>query len=137
MKAPTFKLPYINRADDYQLEDDLGKIIILTFWTSWCPSCSVDLPLKEDFYQSADPDKIKFITINVVGRERTPNDGIRFHDQFLSQPTLVDRGLETYRAYNCQGVPTTVIINQTGDIIHQISAQINPIDIAETISHHI
>lgn len=134
MKAPHFKLPYIDKQGDYQLSDDLGKIVVLTFWTSWCPSCGVDLPLKEKFYQAADSEKIKFITINVVGRERHPNDGVRFHNQFLTQPTLVDRGLEVYRDYNCLGVPTTVIINQAGEIIDQLSEQAAPIDIVEAIS---
>ncbi len=134
MKAPTFSLPYIDNLGSYNLEDDLGKVIILTFWTSWCPECGVDLPLKEKFYQVADPEKIKFITINVVGRERCPQDGIHFHQKFLTQPTLVDRGIEVYRAYNCKGVPTTVIINQKGEVVQQLSAQTKPLKIIEEIS---
>lgn len=137
MKAPKFSLSYIDKQGAYCLEDDLGKVIVLTFWTSWCPECGVDLPLKEKFHQVADPEKIKFITINVVGREREPSDGIRFHRDFLTQPTLVDRGLETYRAYNCQGVPTTVIINQNGDIVQQLTDQAKPITIIEAIRPYI
>lgn len=137
MKAPNFNLPYIDQRGRYQLSEDLGKIIVLTFWTSWCPSCGVDLPLKEKFYQVADPEKIKFITINVVGRERHHSDGIRFHKQFLTQPTLVDRGLEVYREYNCLGVPTTVIIDQEGYIIDQFSDQTKPMEIVEAISHYL
>lgn len=134
MKAPKFSLPYIDRPGNYNLNDDLGKIIVLTFWTSWCPECGVDLPLKEKFYRVADPKKIKFITINVVGRERHPQDGIRFHQDFLMQPTLVDRGIEVYRAYNCKGVPTTVIINQKGEVIQQLTAQTKPLKIIEAVS---
>lgn len=134
MKAPNFTLPYIDKEGHYQLKDDLGKIIVLTFWTSWCPDCGSDLPLKEKLYQTVDSEKVKFITINVVGREREPSEGIRFYNKFLTQPTLVDRGLEVYRQFNCLGVPTTVIINQDGEIIVQLSAHAKPIDIMQAIS---
>ncbi|WP_440896198.1 TlpA family protein disulfide reductase [Amphibacillus sp. Q70] len=137
MKALNFTLPYIDKEGSYQLKSDLGKIIVLTFWTSWCPACGSDLPLKEKLYQTVDSEKVKFITINVAGRERTPNEGLHFHNNFLTQPTLVDRGLEVYRQFNCLGVPTTVIINQDGEIITQLSDHANPIDMIQTISPYI
>jgi len=134
MKAPNFKLPYIDRPGYYQLDDDLGKIIVLTFWTSWCPYCSTDLPMKDKLYQTVDQELVKFLTINVAGRERDPNEGLRFQKNFIEQPTLVDDGLDTYRKYNCQGVPTTVIIDQEGEIITQLSSATKPIDLVEAIS---
>ena len=137
MKAPEFKLPYIDQDKYYDLKDDLGKIVVLTFWTSWCPECSIDLPIKEKLHQTIESDKIRFITINVAGRERTPDDGGRFYHEFLNQPTLVDNGLEVYRKYQCKGVPTTVIIDQTGMIITQITNQAKPLDIMQAISPYI
>lgn len=133
MHAIDFTLPYIDKGENYQLKNSLGKIVVITFWTSWCPECSGDLMLKEKLYQTLDTNLVEFITINVVGRERDPNEGIRFYKDFLTQPTLVDRGLETYRKYNCQGVPTTVIINQEGEIILQQSNQVKPLEIVQSI----
>ncbi|MBM7541465.1 redoxin domain-containing protein [Amphibacillus cookii] len=133
MRAPDFCLPYIDRDQYYQLSDQRGKIVVLTFWASWCPDCSNDLPLKERLYQSIDQTKMSFITINVVGRERDPNEGIRYYQKFLSQPTLIDHGIDVYRKYNCLGVPTTVIIDQQGYIIKQFTDQAKPLDIMETI----
>lgn len=133
MKAPDFKLPYIDQPGDYQLSDDVGKIVILTFWTSWCPYCHTDMPMKEKLYQTIDSEMVKFLTINVVGREREPDAGRRYHEELITQPTLVDDGLEIYRKYDCQGVPTTVIINQEGEIVSTHYAVLKPIQIIDAI----
>ncbi|WP_067844005.1 TlpA family protein disulfide reductase [Amphibacillus sediminis] len=134
MKAPEFTLPYLDQNQTYTLSQDRGKIIILTFWASWCPDCSSDLPLKERLYQTVDAGKVSFITINVSGRERNQEDALRYHQKFISQPTLVDRGLEVYRLYQCLGVPTTVVISQTGEILKQFTDQAKPLEIMAAIS---
>lgn len=133
-KAPDFTLSYIDQPGTYQLSKHLGKVIVLTFWTSWCPDCSHDLPLKERLYQASTNEAIVFITINVSGREPNQEEARRYYHQFLTQPTLVDHGLETYRAYNCLGVPTTVIIDQTGFIIKTFSDQARPLQIMEALA---
>ncbi|SDC45429.1 Thiol-disulfide isomerase or thioredoxin [Pelagirhabdus alkalitolerans] len=138
MLAPNFSLPYIDDpSKTYQLSDDLGKIVVLTFWTSWCPDCSQDLPLKERLYQTVDSEKMVFRTVNVSGREPKADEAIRYFDNFLSQPTVVDDGLNTYRAYDCMGVPTTVIIDQEGKIIEQFTDQASSIEIMQSISRFI
>ncbi|MDL4839930.1 TlpA family protein disulfide reductase [Aquibacillus rhizosphaerae] len=116
MKAPNFKLPFINKEGTYSLTDDLGKIIIISFWTSWCPECGTDLPKKEQLYHSIDKNKVKMLTINVAGRERNQMDPIDYTSKFLSQTTLIDKGRDTYDKFDCKGVPTTIIINSTGEI---------------------
>lgn len=134
LKAPIFQLPYLDdQSEIFNLEDHLGNIIVLTFWTSWCPECSVDLMLKEKLYQASDKNIIKFLTINVSGRERNTIAGLKYFREYLTQPTLIDRGVETYRTYNCHGVPKTVIINPKGELIKQITGQVNLIELIDTI----
>ncbi|MYL33716.1 redoxin domain-containing protein [Pontibacillus yanchengensis] len=132
MKAPIFELQDMN-GEIYSLEDDLGNNVVLTFWTSWCPDSGRDLPKKEQLFQSMDHDKVKMITINVVGRERNAQEGIDYANKFLTQPILFDKGTEIYDAYNCQGVPTTVLINRNGEIVKQFGDQAQFLEIVEAI----
>ncbi|RWZ54911.1 TlpA family protein disulfide reductase [Halobacillus fulvus] len=132
-KAPLFELPYINSEDIYHLEEDSGKVIVLTFWASWCPDCGTDLPKKEQLYQNMDHSKVKMMTINVTGRERNAEEAVQYTEKFLTQPTLRDRGREVYDAYNGDGVPTTVIIDQNGYIHKQFGDQANFLEIVEAI----
>lgn len=133
MHAPHFNLKYIDKEKCYNLKESRGSIILLTFWVSWCPDCSVDLPKKEHLFQSIDHARIKMLTINVTGRERDPNDGIRFAEKFLSQPTLVDEGRKIYDAYNCTSVPTTIIIDQNGDICYRFADNANIVEMVSAL----
>ncbi len=131
--APLFQLPYINSNQIYQLENDLGKVIVLTFWVSWCPDCGKDMPKKEQLYQSMDNEKVKMITINVSGRERDTQEGLAFANKFITQPTIKDQTREVYDLYQCDGVPTTVIIDQQGQISAQFGDQSSFFEIVEAI----
>lgn len=133
MLAPKFKLPYLNKKGNYHLQDDIGKVIILTFWASWCLDCSIDLPKKEHLYRSLNNPKVKMLTINVTGRERDPAAADRFTKEFLNQPTLIDNGTEVYNLFNCQGVPTTVVIDSNGSIYKQFGDKANFLDIVKAV----
>ncbi|GGF32417.1 hypothetical protein GCM10010954_34520 [Halobacillus andaensis] len=132
-KAPDFNLATIQADKSYQLKDDLGKVVVLTFWTSWCPDCQRDLPKKEHLYQTMNKDKVSMITINVKGRERNFEEAINYFNKHITQPTLVDEDVDTYLKYNAEGVPTTVIIDQDGFIIDQFNDQADFLEIVESI----
>ncbi|QHT47544.1 TlpA family protein disulfide reductase [Bacillus sp. SB49] len=132
-KAPDFELPFINKQGTYQLREDKGKAVVLTFWASWCPDCGRDLPLKEQLYQNADKEKVKMLTINVTGRERSPEAGIAYTKEFLTQPTLADKDRTVYDLFGCRGVPSTVIIDQNGFIHEAFGDQASFLDIAQSL----
>ncbi|SRR5690625_627346 len=136
MKAPLFKLPYLNDLESsYDLNDVLGqKVIILTFWVSWCPDCSRDLPKKEQLYKTVNRDEIEMITINVPGRERNEADAIKFMEQFLTQPVLKDNGRDIYDLYEATSVPTTVIIDKDGHIAGKFGDQADFMEIMEALT---
>ncbi|WP_347548937.1 TlpA disulfide reductase family protein [Pseudalkalibacillus hwajinpoensis] len=134
MKAPCFELKEIRSGDPVRLSDYTGKPVMLTFWTSWCPDCMQDLPMKEQFYQHADPDTIGFLTINVTGRERSSDAGQDFASKnSLPFPVLADNGRETYEAYGCAGVPTTVLIDKNHNITHVFNDQSSFMDIVKAL----
>ncbi|WP_090855967.1 TlpA disulfide reductase family protein [Paraliobacillus sp. PM-2] len=133
MQSANFVLPYINQPGTFTLSDYKGKIIILTFWVSWCPDCSTDLPKKEQIYRSMNDNNIEMVTINVTERERSHTDAENYTAKFLSQPTLKDNGREVYDFFQCEGVPTTVIINQHGEIVRTFGEKDTIMEIIEAI----
>jgi len=135
--APDFTLPYIDKDKQLTLSDLRGKMVLLTFWASWCPDCSQDMPMKERLYQTVDQEKLAMVTINVAGRERQHEDAVRYKANFISQPTLIDRGRETYLNYNALGVPTTVLIDQDGNIVKQWGENLNFLSLMEAISPYL
>ncbi|WP_028783606.1 TlpA disulfide reductase family protein [Thalassobacillus devorans] len=132
-KAPLFQLPEIHSGKVYDLNKDIGKVIVLTFWVSWCPDCSRDLPMKEQLYRSMDSNKVRMLTINVAGRERSSQAGEEFAAKFLTQQTLVDEGRRVYEQYQCTSVPTTAIIDQDGYLAARFDDQAEFLEIVEKV----
>lgn len=49
------------------LESLRGKVVILTFWATWCPYCLKELPILENIQNLAGKDRIEVIAINWKG----------------------------------------------------------------------
>ena len=135
MKAPQFELSYLNEDKTFFLDEVLGKkVIVLTFWVSWCPDCARDLPKKEQFYKTSQSDELEMITINVTGRERSEEEALKYQDQFLTQPVLKDNDREVYDLYEATSVPTTIIIDKNGEIVGKFGDQAEFVEILQVIS---
>lgn len=47
-----------------RLGDSRGKVVVLSFWASWCPPCRKELPILENVQRKGGADHIKVIGIN-------------------------------------------------------------------------
>ncbi|RXJ04003.1 TlpA family protein disulfide reductase [Anaerobacillus alkaliphilus] len=122
MNAPVFSLATMLENKEVSLDSFLGKPVMLTFWASWCPDCHRDLQLKNQFYRSINSDQLVFLTINVTGREGNPDDGVKFiKENHYSFPVLKDLGTKMYDAYQCMGVPTTILLNKDHEIVERFN----------------
>ncbi|MBA4544468.1 MULTISPECIES: TlpA disulfide reductase family protein [Thermoactinomyces] len=114
--APAFALPDLT-GRIHRLSDYAGKAIWLEFWVTWCASCQETLPQKDILYRTMNHPGLVFLTIHVSGRESNPDRVFSFMEQNGFQfPVLRDNGRETYDAYGLQSVPSSVLINNKGEI---------------------
>ena len=107
-KAPHFCLPALD-GKRVCLQDFRGKVVLLSFWVTWCPSCQADLPRKEIFARSLDSSRFAFFTINVTGREADPRQVKPFiQNADTVFPYCWMRDVPLYDAYGLTSVPTSV-----------------------------
>lgn len=114
--APNFSLHDLN-GNMVNLEETLGKVVLLNFWATWCGPCRVEMPFFERTYaEFKDED---FIVLAVDFDE--PVEAVRtFQEELnLNFPILLDPGGEVQRAYRVLGYPTSVLIDREG-LIHAI-----------------
>lgn len=135
MQAPDLNLADFKTNQRMSLSDFKGKPVLITFWVSWCPDCQRDLPKKAEFYESMDKDAVGFLSINVTGREGSPEDGPAFAKKHnLPFPVLLDEGTKTYDAYQCTSVPTTVVLDDHHQIIQKFGDQASFYEIVKALS---
>ncbi|MDA3130146.1 TlpA disulfide reductase family protein [Aliibacillus thermotolerans] len=135
MQAMKFSLKEMNNDHIVHLEDLKGTPILLTFWTSWCPDSAFDLMKKQALYEHMDPNRLKMLMINVIGREREANSPQKFIEKNgFTFPVVMDEGRKTYDAYGCEGVPSTFILNERLEIVHSYGEKATFIEIMEGVN---
>ena len=113
------------------LADLRGKVVVLTFWATWCPPCRTEMALLEDLHNHLGP-HLAVIAVNVL----EPSPVVREYVQALGLTfaVLVDPRGEIQRAYGVIGLPTTFLIARDG---RAVARAIGPRDWAGSRSHEL
>ena len=62
--APDFKVRNLVTGEDVTLTSQHGKIVILTFWASWCGPCKRELPILENAQRAVGKDKLVVFAVS-------------------------------------------------------------------------
>jgi peroxiredoxin len=96
------------------LSAHLGKPVMLVFWATWCGACREEMPDLDRLTREANG---RYAVI-MASRE-SPSVLARFAAaRRLVVPMGSDRSGQAFSAYRIESLPTTVIINAEGRIVH-------------------
>ena len=97
----------------FSLKEEVGKVVVLDFWATWCGPCVQALPKIRDTVAKYSSDEVVLIAIN---QEET-KDQIRsfLESRNLEIPVGLDSGT-IGRQFKADSLPTTVVINPNGEI---------------------
>ena len=112
-EAKDFFLPDFS-GNFVSLKDSKGKVVLLTFWMSWCPYCVREIPILKEIYNSYPEEKVKIISV-VIGEDKEPVEKIK-NKLEIPYTILFDEEREVAQLYKIIGVPTDIIIDQKGKI---------------------
>ncbi|MDA8411738.1 MAG: TlpA disulfide reductase family protein [Treponema sp.] len=89
-----------------------GKVVLLNFWATWCPSCRKEMPSIEALWGKM---KGKPFTIMAISLGETRNAVNKFViDNKYSYPIFLDPENKLGSAFGVNGIPTTYIIDTRG-----------------------
>jgi thiol-disulfide isomerase/thioredoxin len=95
-----------------KLADYSGKVVVLSFWATWCGYCLKELPILEGIQKTG---KVQVIAVNTESR-------FEFNDIARAMRTMTiklthDTDDKGAKAYGVNGIPHLVIIGRDGKII--------------------
>lgn len=99
-----------------KLSDLRGKVVVVSFWATWCGYCLKELPILEGIQKLAGKQhNVQVIAVNTEDR-----DTFRRLTRIMKDFTLAmanDAGNNAQTAYGVKGIPHLVIIGRDGVII--------------------
>lgn len=112
--APDFYLKDLDE-NPVKLSSLRGRVVVLTFWASWCAPCKEELVSLDALYRRY---RNKGLTVLAVSVDRTRDAAKNYILKHpVSYPVLHDeQSLVSRRLYHVFGVPATVVIDKRGMI---------------------
>ncbi len=93
--------------------DYAGKVLVVTFWASWCPPCKRELPLLEGLQRAA-KGRVEVVAVNIENYETFK--AVARKPKPLAITITHDDGEEPSRAYGVHGIPHLVLIGRDGKV---------------------
>ena len=112
-----FDLPDL-KGQQHPLEDYRGQVVLVNFWASWCPPCIYEMPELQRLKKHFADQPFEAITINVGEK----NYKVRKFSKLinLELPVLLDTSSETFDDWGVKTLPTSFLIDSTGQIRYQV-----------------
>lgn len=114
-KAPDFELVDLD-GNKHRLSDYKGQGVFLNFWGTWCPPCKEEMPHMEKQYQDFKDKGVQILAVDIAEPVLKVES---FRDQYgLTFPIAIDKNKSVMEVYNIGPLPTTVLIDKDGKIVH-------------------
>jgi thiol-disulfide isomerase/thioredoxin len=101
--------------NEVRLSDFRGKIVFLNFWTTWCPTCRIEMPSMEKLHQKFKDKDFAMVAIDL--QESASQVKAFFKEYKLTFTALLDSTGEVGTRFRINSIPTTLILDQKGQII--------------------
>ena len=112
--APVWTLSDVN-GNPVSSESFKGKVVVVDFWTTWCPPCREEIPHYVEMQKQLGPEGLVIVGISLDARG--PSVVKPFMEKFGINYTVVMDDGEVSEAFGgIEAIPTTFVIDRQGRI---------------------
>jgi cytochrome c biogenesis protein CcmG, thiol:disulfide interchange protein DsbE len=121
-KMPDFTLQEAD-AGSLSLRPEIGHVVVVNFWATWCPPCVMEAPSLEQFAQQMRPYGVQVIGVSV---DQKLSDLTKFISGYhLSYPILRDPNQLIASRFGTYKFPETYIFDRDGKLADKIIGTTN------------
>ncbi len=100
--------------DNLRLSEQLGEVVILNFWATWCGPCRQEMPLLDEIYVKYRRAGLVLLSINI---DEQPEAAAEMAKTLgVSYPVLLDARNEVAKSYEIGTLPVTFLIDREGKV---------------------
>jgi cytochrome c biogenesis protein CcmG, thiol:disulfide interchange protein DsbE len=113
-KAPDFSLTSFENKT-YTISELKGKVVLVSFWSSWCTSCDEEGYILQEVWNELEPTgNYLFLGVDYVDTEDPALKYISKHG--ITYPNGPDLSANISKMFNISGVPETFLIGRDGTL---------------------
>jgi peroxiredoxin len=117
-----FSLPDL-KGKIHTLKEFQGKIILLNFWATWCPSCKEDITSLIAIYNQYKDSGLEIVGISLDKKELGVVDSF-VQEMKIPYTILLGDEVVVKNYGGFKGIPTTFLLDRNGRIVKKYSGQI-------------
>jgi len=114
-KAPHFVLPDAG-GKAFDLKQQNGKVVLLSFWASYCKPCIAEMPLLDNLWVTYSDSGLMVVGISIDTKHSQAKAKEITRQQKVNYPMLYDAGQKAMELYRVGGVPAFFLIDKRGNI---------------------
>jgi len=110
-----FTLNSIDQEETIKLSDLRGKIVMVDFWSSWCPPCRQEAPELQKAYEDFQDQDVEFVGIAIWDVD---SETRKFKNTYgLEYPILIDPRGAIAVEWGVLGLPEKFFLNREGEVV--------------------
>ena len=103
------------KGNKIRISDYHGKVVIVSFWASWCGPCKKELPVLAGVVTRVGPDHLQVLAINY----RDQIEPFKYVVKVLKDYPITflrDANSKTAKKFDVEGIPRMIIIGRDGKV---------------------
>jgi thiol-disulfide isomerase/thioredoxin len=112
-EAPPDWLGKTPKGEEIRISERRGKVVLVSFWASWCGFCRSQLPVLEALQQAAGRERMEVVVVNYQEPPRTYRDIVR-KLRGLTVTLTHDRDGAISEAFGVTAVPHLFMVDKAG-----------------------
>ncbi len=104
---------------ELRLSDLRGSIVMVDFWSSWCPPCRAEAPVLVEAYERWSKLGVEFVGISIWDDEDEVRDFVMRHG--IAYPNAIDDDGGIAVEFGVKGIPEKFFVNAEGEIVRKVN----------------
>ncbi|MFC3053307.1 TlpA family protein disulfide reductase [Kordiimonas pumila] len=119
--VPPDNIGHTLEGERVKISDHKGKVVIVSFWATWCPPCMEEIPILNAIQQQVSDDRLKVLSVNFQQDKRTVRKYAKHLEKYFDEVHLTflyekDNGISA--KFGVDRLPYMFMIDHTGRIAH-------------------
>jgi peroxiredoxin len=116
-QAPPLRLPTLE-GTTIDLASLRGRVVLVNFWTTWCPPCVEEIPSLQRLYAATRERGLEILAVDVGESPEQMREFLA--DKSIDFPVLMDTDASAFRAWGVHAFPTTLVLDRAHRIRYAV-----------------